>query len=182
MLETAGSRLAQAFGYLTMGEVELLREVSRNLPPKPVIINIGAGAGTSSLIVAETREDANIYTVDISTGGWMGGMENEKNAFDGAGLSHRLPHQILSDSHKAGKDWQNGQYDMVIIDADHTFSGCMGDLDAWKGNLKPGGVILFHDYERPEWSDVKTVVDQEMTAPGWVFLERTDTYKAFKKC
>lgn len=180
--ETEGSKLAASFGYLTPGEVELLREVSRHLPEKPVIINIGAGAGTSSLIVAETRADAQIYTIDISPGGWMGGMANEKNAFEGAGLSQRLPHQILSDSHQAGKEWHHGLYDLLIIDADHTFTGCLGDFQAWQNNLRVGGVILFHDYERSEWPDVKRAVDQVMTDPEWVFLAQTDTYKAFRKC
>jgi predicted O-methyltransferase YrrM len=180
-MDSAGAKLAQAFGYLTQGEVKVLCEVSHNLPHDPVVVNIGAGAGTSSLVMAESRPDARIFTVDISPGGWMGGMENEKNAFRDAGIENRLPTQILSDSQEAGQSWTGEKIDMLIIDADHSYSGCKGDYEAWQKHLRSGGVILFHDYDRKEWPDVRVAVDEAMVEPAWVFVAQGDTYKAFRK-
>jgi hypothetical protein len=178
---SAGERLALSFGYLTLNEASFLREICMTLPPEPVIINIGAGSGTSSLVAAEARPDARIYTIDISGGGWMGGLLNEVNAFRDAGLLHLLPNQILDDSHHAGHVWAGGQADLIIIDADHSESGCRGDYEAWNRHCKVGGILLFHDYEREEWPAVRLVVDEVMVEPCWGLIDQVDTYRAFRR-
>ena len=36
--------------------------------------------------------------------------------------------------------------DFVYIDAEHTYSGCLADMDAWYPKLHPGGILCGHDY------------------------------------
>ncbi len=155
-----GLELANAFHMLSANEYFLLRAVAAALPKDPTVVNIGAGTGTSSLAVAETRHDAAMVTVDISEGGPFGGLENERNAYSKNNFSPHLPMQILSDSQEYGRQWgKDSDIDLLIIDADHSESGCRGDFEAWYGNVKDGGYILFHDYDRDVWPDVKVVVD-----------------------
>lgn len=171
--------LSQAFHFETPKEIFALRLLAWLLPERPVIVNIGAGAGTSGLCFAEARPDATIYTVDISTGGPTGGMENEKNAF--AGLSLRRPIQILGDSKEVGKTWKHGAVSMVFVDGDHSYAGCIGDVEAWREHIELGGLIVFHDYTRAEWPDVYHVVEESDALAGFEYVFSVDTIWAGRK-
>lgn len=37
-------------------------------------------------------------------------------------------------------------YDLVFVDGDHSFEGCLRDLNNWWPNLAQGGSVLIHDY------------------------------------
>lgn len=172
--------LSRAFGMQTPKEVYTLRVLAWSLPENPVIVNIGAGTGTSSLAFAESRRDAKIYTVDISDGGPLGGMENEVNAFNDtndSGLT--LPTQIVGDSKSIGKTWREPA-DLVFIDGDHSYQGCLGDIQAWRKHVKPGGLLALHDYDRDVWPDVaRAVEDSKLKDFHLVFI--IDTLIVFRK-
>jgi hypothetical protein len=55
-------------------------------------------------------------------------------------------------------------FDWVYVDGDHTYDGCMKDLQAVKSLVKDDGMILGHDYrpawrKRPDWGVVESVND-----------------------
>lgn len=150
---------SDAFGFLSNFEAAALMTVAHGIREKnPVFVNIGAGAGTSGLALREGCQRAKIYTVDISPGGPLGGMENEVNAFADTDLE--LPTQILGDSKEVGAIWKWGEIDLLFIDGDHSYEGCRGDLAAWLPHLKPGGWLLVHDYDGKFWPDVTRVMDE----------------------
>jgi len=154
--------LSDWLGYLKHDEIDLLKTAADLLPPYPTIVNIGAGAGTSSLAVSETRPDANIYTVDIHERGPLGSLEGERNAFRAAERKH--PTQILGDSAVVCKSWAaTRKIDMLIIDGDHTERGVAADIDGWLPFVKPGGYLVFHDYGSNNWPAVKQVVDARLS-------------------
>lgn len=177
MIEKA-AELSGAFGYLHLDEVEALMDVAKLVPENGTMINIGAGAGTSSLAVAEIRSDIHIITVDISKGGPLGGMENEKNAFCNAEMEDQLPEQILGDSKEIGKKWEGDKVDLVFVDGDHSEYGVRGDIEAWVQHIKDGGIIVFHDYSFEIWPRVMMVVDELMS--GYEEILEIDTLKAFR--
>lgn len=37
-------------------------------------------------------------------------------------------------------------YDTAFVDGDHSYEGVLRDLDALKGRVRKGGVVMFHDY------------------------------------
>jgi predicted O-methyltransferase YrrM len=153
--------LANAFGYLRQEEVYLLQYVAGLVREDAVIINIGAGAGTSALAMREIRPDATMYTVDISPGGPLGGMEGERNAFANAGISHLLPIQIIADSKTVGKYWDRGEVSLVFVDGDHSVEGARGDIREWRKHIENGGYMAIHDYHKDTWKDVYDVVNEE---------------------
>lgn len=147
-----------AFGYMTFGELEKLGEFALLVRDHATIVNVGSGSGTSGLCLAEVRPEAERYTVDISPGGPLGGLENERNAFVGSGLP--LPVQLLGDSYSIGKNWRGAPIDLLFIDADHSCKGILRDLRAWLPHMNPISIVAFHDYGSPNWPCVKRVVDK----------------------
>lgn len=53
----------------------------------------------------------------------------------------------------------NDSVDLVYIDADHSYVGCIQDIHAWWGKLKSGGVMAFHDYLMPYYGVNQAVKD-----------------------
>jgi predicted O-methyltransferase YrrM len=50
-------------------------------------------------------------------------------------------------------------FDMVFIDADHSYDAVLHDLQASVKLLKPGGILACHDYGMGDRPDVKKAID-----------------------
>jgi predicted O-methyltransferase YrrM len=162
--------------YLTHDEIDLLKKVCGLLPNRPMIVNIGAGAGTSALAFREARSDARLWTIDNSKGGPLGGLDSENQAFRDAGRV--LPDQILGDSKEVGERFWDKPIDFLFIDGDHSEQGVGGDIDAWFPHVKEGGYIAFHDYGSNDWPAVKEVVDECMN--GYKVVGQVGAVKVFQ--
>lgn len=162
------SELAAAFGYLTQDEVLAIQKLAMTLPDIATVVNIGAGSGTSSLAIREANTYATIITIDISEGGPLGGLENERNAFENAGVDRIFwPLQRLGKSHDQAKLWHpDHKIDMLFVDDGHKEPEIRGDILGWLPLVKIGGIVAFHDYGSPRWPDVKMVVDELMPQYG----------------
>jgi hypothetical protein len=51
------------------------------------------------------------------------------------------------------------QYDYLLIDGDHTLGGVAADFARYGGLVKPGGLLVFDDYDTTDWPQIKTFVD-----------------------
>lgn len=51
------------------------------------------------------------------------------------------------------------EFDVLLIDGDHSYDGVRKDFEIFGPLVKVGGVILFDDYEVSEWPDIKKYVD-----------------------
>lgn len=156
--------LQAAFKYLFIAEVPALKELAQSLPPNPVVVNIGAGSGTSGLAFMESRPDLFLFTVDIQLeDSPFGCLVAEQRVLREAGFLLDAPGtryaQIQGASYLVGKRWLEQiliwsppqwyqPVDMVFIDGDHSYEGCKGDIEAWLPNIKPGGILAVHDYKK----------------------------------
>lgn len=174
--------LCNAFGFLYPGELFLIQAITQSLPEDAVLVCIGVGTGTGSLGMVEMHPKARAFSVDISKGGPFGGLENERIAFSKAKLP--LPTQILGNSQVVYRNWKeisgNLMIDLLFIDGDHAETALQGDIDGWIPYLRPGGFVLFHDYESVNWAGVKTTVDANM-GKGWKKVFQVDTLIAFQR-
>lgn len=167
-------------GYLTHPEIDMLKRITRTLLPNPLIVNIGAGAGTSTLAFLEARKDALIFSIDILT--------NEREVTTNEHL--RLAEIDLQDAQRVIRVWGDSkvvgqvwrwQTDLVFVDGDHEQAGIVGDLQAWKGRVKYGGWLVFHDYGSPRWPHVKETVDKDAELCLWTERLAVDTLFAVRK-
>jgi len=151
--------LGMSFGYLSPNEIKYLKTLSNSFKEPPVIVNIGAGAGTSGLSFMESRKDKFLYTIDITDkSNPFGCLEAERIQFKNAGFClDEHNHQIHKDSVTVGKNWKDyyvdgshKKIDLVFIDGEHSYEGCIGDFESWLPNVKKNGIISIHDYNKKE--------------------------------
>lgn len=150
------------FGLMLPDEVNMLKALASSLPDNPVIVNIGAGRGTSGMAFMESRDDVRLITIDVVNEMLLnGGLESERWEFGKTDFP--LPtqewEQIHEDSVTVGKEWDRGQVDMVFVDGDHSYDGAYGDISSWVPHIKNGGFIAIHDYKRGS-VDYKSYVDK----------------------
>lgn len=59
-----------------------------------------------------------------------------------------------------GLEYGLGSFDFVFIDADHSYDGCLADIQAYFQLVRPGGVLAGHDYH---WESVERAVTHWFT-------------------
>lgn len=73
------------------------------------------------------------------------------------------------------------EYDMLIIDGDHSVEGVARDFESYGDLVKPGGLLIFDDYDTEDWPDIKPYVDENVKTDGrwhWIGGEfRTGIFK-----
>lgn len=138
--------------YLWHDEIRFLERLTTSLPPNPIIVNIGAGGGTSALTFLSTRPDAFVITVDLIGGITpTGGLENERLILEASEVPYLHRYRAIEgDSKAVGTEWHGGMVNLVFIDGDHSYEGCAGDIYAWMPNLVVGGVVALHDYKKED--------------------------------
>lgn len=153
---------------LSVGEVRLLKKLAFWTHPNKVVINIGAGAGTSAMAFLEANRSLNVYTVDIS----LDNLKAEALALAAAGLPATI--QLHQNSAQAGRDWKMGEVAILFIDGNHSARAVRADIEAWLPHVEDGGIVVFHDYGvgHPGWADVYQVVNEWRGAKPIVGRER----------
>lgn len=171
-------------GYLYHEEVDALQELARSLPQGAHIINIGAGNGTSGLAFMEARADLRVTTIDITReSSPFGCLAGEEAVFRSAGFWGQPRHeQIHGDSKAVGAAWQRDLVDLVFVDGGHQEHEAWGDLSIWRPLIKPGGLMVVHDYEKSEkiWPGVDRAVRRYIKEYGDEVVLQVATMIAFR--
>ena len=149
-------RLSRVYHRLAVAEVDELKRVARLLGPDPVAVILGAGPGTATMALLETRPDITVTSIDLRVA-WI-----EKHHAKNKGFLDRLT-QIQACSWEAAEDWTR-PIDLLFVDASHAYEAVKRDIAAWLPFVKDNGVAWFHDYgtEHGIWQYVKRAVDEEM--------------------
>ncbi len=132
-------------------------------------VELGVSQGRFTMYLCATMHDMQMMAVDRweeqpehPSEGWVGWnhegsyrkfSETCKAYFPGRVAIHRM------DSAAAASLVEDGSMDFVFIDADHSYEGCLKDIDAWLPKVRKGGLIAGHDYNK-KWPGVVQSVSE----------------------
>lgn len=161
VFDRSGSDFDDLGHQTPIADLAALVELVQQLPPAPVIVEVGSWAGASARTMAEASDsEARIYCVDH----WHGNVESYDPVCKLA--QHLTPLQAFRafcrnmDQHLfrkviplvgTSRHWadlwpEHIQVDMVYLDGDHRYQAVKADILAWQEHLKPGGILAGHDY------------------------------------
>ena len=166
------SRIADVAGNITPAELMLICAFVRQRQPA-ACFEIGTFDGRTTQNVAANQPDAaTCYTLDLPPSG----IENaalplasgdaayiDKPA-SGARISTQPRSakivQLYGDSATFDFSPYHGKIDLMFVDGSHSYEYVLSDTEAaWK-MVKPGGLILWHDYDSRWWPGVTRALNQ----------------------
>ena len=88
---------------------------------------------------------------------------------------------IKKNSNEAHTDVEDNHFDLIHIDADHTYEGVKLDIINYLPKLKKGGFICFHDYARDSLPGVFQAVNELLLNNKFEEISHDYTFKVFRK-
>jgi len=65
-------------------------------------------------------------------------------------------------------------FDVILIDADHSYKGVLQDFNTYQNKIKDNGHIVFHDYGDSMWRGIKQFVDEMVVQNKIKIIGRTE--------
>jgi predicted O-methyltransferase YrrM len=133
-------------------ELRLFLERVRDLQPR-VVVEIGTARGGMLFCFSQlAARDATLVSIDLPGAPNCGGQTAiEREVFRTFGPLTQSFHFIPDDSHlPSSKDKLENilagrTIDLLFIDGDHSYEGCMADFEIYRHMVSPAGLIAFHD-------------------------------------
>lgn len=145
------SGLPTEFIRLDPWEMEYLFVVARRA--RRGIIETGRYNGGSCFLMACAAPDVPIYSIDLAPKD--DDLLRQKFAEHGVGAKVDL---IVGDSQNR-KYPQIGEVDVLFIDGDHSYVGCMNDMRNWYSHLAVNGHLVLHDSYLGHWGVQDAIAD-----------------------
>lgn len=126
-------------------------------------LDVGFSSGQTNSIINKFFNFENIvaldnFSIDINTDALLSNLQHKNLTIAiGDSTSNRIINIVK----------KLGDYDLIFIDANHTYEYVKNDFENFKPFLKKGGVIGFHDIENPDWKGINKF---------WKELEATGEY------
>jgi predicted O-methyltransferase YrrM len=141
------SQLDHGIASLRFDEAALLYGLVRSLG-RATIAELGRYKGGSTFVMASAMADGSeLWSYDIHVhgpGGPPGGdLDSELAAALGRFGIDAGVKLIVADTRTA--EQPPAPCDLVFIDGDHSYEGARADFERWRGAVRPGGHLLFHD-------------------------------------
>lgn len=119
-------------------------ELMRFMPKVGLVAEVGVNQGAFAKVIARECAPAWMVLVDH----WPDGVPEAclaplKAAVPRLDILHQKSVEAASQCRGIG-------FNMVYIDADHSYESCLADLEAWAPTLAPDGLLLAHDYYRDD--------------------------------
>lgn len=162
-----------------MYEEAYLQALCSTLGENAVVVNIGAGGGTSVCAILRGLQDGQslVYSIDKDPAAF----ERETGALLTQGFDPERVEQLEVDSGKAAHKWRQ-KIDLVFVDGDHAYAGASRDLRLWSRLLKPGGLLVCHDYGDPRQAEAdKAIQDWREKHKNWLWIGQVLYMIAFRK-
>lgn len=137
-----------------------LKLLQQDIPRRVLEIGTACG-GTLFMLARAATEDATIISLDLPEGMFGGGYPEYKMPLYRSFASAKQGlHLVRADSHDESsrvriRELLGGQsLDLLFIDGDHSYEGVKADFTMYRGLVRDGGLIAFHDIVPGESSRV----------------------------
>jgi hypothetical protein len=124
-----------------------------------VSAEIGVATGRFSKIIVENNNPIELYLIDAwrnfdlgyADGNMVSDDKHEQRYQDVSNMfSENKSVKLVRDfSVNASHQFSDNFFDWIYVDADHSYEGCLNDLNAYNSKVKDTGYILGHDYTPP---------------------------------
>lgn len=118
--------------------------IVENVNKKDIICEIGCFEGISSELFSMYCKE--LYCVDYWNVKEDVNIPIAEEIFDKMIQKHRNIKKIKKSSEEAVKDFEDGFFDLVYIDASHEYEEVKKDILNWSPKIKKGGILSGHDY------------------------------------
>ena len=128
------------------------RTMLQQIGKRDVVAELGVNRGEFSNEILGTTGPTVLHLVDIwGTDRYHSGLLDEvKDKFKEKIECNVVQiHRKLSTD--AASDFEDGYFDMIYIDTDHTYATTRDELLAYLPKMKPDGIIAGHDYSMGNW-------------------------------
>jgi predicted O-methyltransferase YrrM len=143
-------------GNLTVDELAVVALLCQRLGPR-TIFEFGTFNGRTTLNLAiNAPPEAKIYTLDLPTPGETQLASEEEDGAYHLGQQtgsfffesqvHERIEQLWCDSARFDETSLRGRVDLVFVDGSHSYEYVSNDTAKALAMVRPGGVILWHDY------------------------------------
>jgi predicted O-methyltransferase YrrM len=182
------------WGNVSVEEIAKMALIAKWLRPR-AILEFGTYNGMTTLQLAiNSPANCTVHTVDLPPdaaevgdlaigeidqflAAKLGAFSFEVgHYFHGAPQESRI-HQIWGDSTRLDYSAYAGAVDMVFVDAGHTYEYVKSDTNNALQMVRPGGVVLWHDYLQVLHPGVTRVL-AELCADGYVLSHLRGTHLA----
>jgi len=154
--------------------------ILKRVPKNGIVCEIGIFTASLSRILL--REGLTVYMIDAWSGvspqeykdtgdfhAKMGQEEQDRYYLMTRSIVEKYGDRakiIRKFSKEAVKDFPDNFFDLVFIDADHSYEGCKADIQNYFPKVKKGGYIGGHDYENQDFKfGVTKAVDELINDP-----------------
>lgn len=166
--------------WILLYEEALLQGLAATLPDEARVVNIGAGAGTSVCALLRGLAhlgDARVWSVDIDAAM----LERERTAVEAQGLDQARLDQICGPSADVGRGWEGRKLDLIFVDGAHNYAGVSADLAAWTPHIRPGGLLVCHDFRDTKQRETTRAILDWHRASRWLEVGRVLYTVAYAK-
>jgi predicted O-methyltransferase YrrM len=184
--ELADASLSSALAiptHMTAGELNVLYDLAVNAPQGAKALEIGSYLGASSCHLAAglSRRDGQLTCVDTWANETM--PEGERDTFaefrrNTSGAGARIA-TIRKRSDELTAADVTPPFDLVFIDADHTYPAVKRDVEIVGEWLRDGGVLAFHD--AVYFEGVSRVVGEILATGKWQMMGNVDNLVWLRK-
>jgi len=144
-------------GFLHPSEMDKLAELAANRD----VLEIGSFKGLSAFCMAITAKSLMCCDTFSANSAGQEQMESVQTLDDFRTATARfLNVEYRLYSSETAAVCLTDDYDMIFLDAMHTYEDVVADIARWWPRVRPCGVIVFHDYGHDHFQGVKRAVDE----------------------
>ena len=151
-------------GGLSREERQLLYQIARGLPGGSTVLHVGVWRGAGLMLFMAALEDARFIGIDCFD---MPGVSSysdqppvgveEVTGYLKGFMAERHTVQLVKANTLELPAFPAA--DVIFVDGGHTRACIEHDVRLAKAAVKPGGMLIFHDYGQPKWPDVAPAID-----------------------